>query len=538
MTIYYGRKDYTYNGGDKFFTITFPYIKKEHIEVFINEVKTTNYTYLTDNQISVSDALIANDIVSIRRITPINDRMVKFTNTSILSKDNQNLAQEQMFYAVQENTDKNAEFVEIAEAITNDLIVIDTKVVESNTAASTATAQAVIAVAKAQEAVDAAASMSDATEVVKGRARYATSVEALAGTNDDSTMTPLKVKSLIDYCNRVLENTKAARKDFLIAGSTHSTVKICAGTLIKCTLSSKEYKLKQTEEFEFDAVAKLDTGTVLTAGKDYSIYLVENVAITSGLDFKVSLNGTYPVGFSATTAYKIGGFHTECVSVTSANAPALTPNTYWTTHPAIGYNAGDIIPISIWTLLHRPISEPNGMVYINLLNLWADIYLQSGVNSLTKSLFGGTITDTRSQIQHQADLAQVGKRPMTDYEFMVAAEGSNQRTNIFGSVDPVTTGGHLDTAGERMTSGFFLEDCCGALWQHLITALGGASAGAFAEYPDTARGQYYWNTYYFLAGGSWPAGACCGSWSRDSSYVRSNVFAYIGCRGVSLPLFN
>jgi uncharacterized protein (DUF2237 family) len=396
-----------------------------------------------------------------------------------------------------------------------------------------------VAVNKAQEAIDAAASMSDATETIKGRARFSTNEEAIIALNDESIMTPLKVKSLIDYCNRVLENTKAARKDFLIAGSTHSTVKICAGTLIKCTLSSKEYKLKQTEDFEFDAIAKLDTGTALTTGKDYSIYLVENAVTTSGLDFKVSLNGTYPTGYSATTAYKIGGFHTECASITSENAPALTSNTYWATHPAIGYNAGDIIPISIWTLLHRPISDPSGMAYINILNMWADIYLQSGTGSLTKSVFGGTTTDTRSQIQHQMDLALVGKRPMTDYEFMVAAEGSNQRTTIYGSADAVTTGGHLDTAGKRMISGFFIEDCCGFLWQWLdeIAPVGGGTN--WSTYGDgTTRGQNNGSMPYCLAaGGLWRDGASCGSRSRIGAYTRSRVSTEKGCRGGSLPLF-
>lgn len=110
MTTYYSRVDYPYSGGDKFFTITFPYINKEHIEVFINDVKTTNYTYLTESQISVSDSLSVQDIVSIRRNTPIDDRMVIFTETSLLKKDNQNLAQEQMFYAVQESDDNNEKF--------------------------------------------------------------------------------------------------------------------------------------------------------------------------------------------------------------------------------------------------------------------------------------------------------------------------------------------------------------------------------------------------------------------------------------------
>lgn len=189
---YYGRKDYTYNGGDKFFTITFPYIKTEHVEVYINDVLTTNYTYLTESQISVSDTLTNGDVVSLRRNTPIDKRMVIFSNTSMLNKDNQNLAQEQMFYSVQENTDNNNEFTtqinstisENQANITKEINTfktqinstisevnqaaqtIETTIATVNSAVTTCTNKADIAVAKATEAVDAAATLTGTIEEV------------------------------------------------------------------------------------------------------------------------------------------------------------------------------------------------------------------------------------------------------------------------------------------------------------------------------------------------------------------------------------
>jgi len=58
---------------------------------------------------------------------------------------------------------------------------------------------------------------------------------------------------------------------------------------------------------------------------------------------------------------------------------------------------------------------------------------------------------------------------LEDDEFQAIAAGSNEETNIAGSADPVTTGGHLDTAGRRMISNIGCEDCCGVLWQWLRT---------------------------------------------------------------------
>lgn len=102
MTTYYARKEYTYSGGDAVFSIPFSYINKEHIFVYINGEATENYTYLTDSQIQISDTLMNGDTVVIVRKTPITDRLVVFSNTSMLNKKNLNLAQEQNFDAVQE----------------------------------------------------------------------------------------------------------------------------------------------------------------------------------------------------------------------------------------------------------------------------------------------------------------------------------------------------------------------------------------------------------------------------------------------------
>lgn len=106
MITYYARVDYSYSGDSKF-TIPFSYIKKEHIVVLVNDVKTTNYTYITSSQIEVKDELQAEDVVSIRRTTPIKDKLVSFTDLNILNGETQNLAQEQVFNAVQEMYDKN-----------------------------------------------------------------------------------------------------------------------------------------------------------------------------------------------------------------------------------------------------------------------------------------------------------------------------------------------------------------------------------------------------------------------------------------------
>lgn len=205
-------------------------------------------------------------------------------------------------------------------------------------------------------------------------------------------------------------------------------------------------------EIDFD---DLDTGA-RENGKDYFVYACLPLTGDTPV-LKISLASTYPDGYDADTSRKIGGFHTLCAAVGTIAGHSLT-----------GYAAGSILPASLWDLFHKPAcSDPRGMAYSAEANIWADIYLQSGTGTSTLSANGGTITDNRTWMDHVDDLAAVGKRLLDDGEFQIVAAGSNEETNIAGSTDPVTTGGHSDTAGRRMVSNIGLEDCCGAMYQWL-----------------------------------------------------------------------
>lgn len=348
----------------------------------------------------------------------------------------------------------------------------------------------------------------------------------------DNPLTDI-VKSKINYLK-----LNCYREPFITAGRTHTTFYIKGNTYLKFKMNGYNRVFYNEHDLEYSAISKLDTGTALQNGKQYYIYLVET-GIVNQFDIRVSLNASYPSGFNANNSYCIGGFHTLCVAVTSSNAPALPAGSLWDSHPAIGYSAGDIIPNSIWCETHRPMCNPAGMVYIDLLDLWVDIYLQSGTGTSTRSAYGATITNSRTPIQHLWDMQLVGKRLAQDAEFMIFAEGSNQKTAVQGAAqpNPFTAGGHLDTAGKRMISGYFVEECCGLIWQWLdeVSPHGGSG---WANYGDeNTRGASYGMPYILLAGGPWLDSSNCGSRSRASGSTRSVVYAYAGARGVSLPKF-
>jgi hypothetical protein len=295
---------------------------------------------------------------------------------------------------------------------------------------------------------------------------------------------------------------------------------IKAGTLVRLTTDTDTRFLRVDSDLVIDVTTILDTGTTLQNGKDYYVYLVPSGATDVAL--KVSLNSTYPTGYTSANTRKIGGFHTECVNVGTISG-----------HPLSGWLAGDILPASIWSLSHRPLCSPEGMVFISELNVWVDIYLQSGTGINTKSAYGATVTDTRSWPDHADDMFKVGKTLLTSAEFSCAAEGSNQLTAILGSAAPTpkTSGGHLDTASRRMVSNYGLEECCGFLWQWLDhpSANGGSGWSALPG----SKGQLYGSSYGMLAGGHWYDGASCGSRSRDANAGVGTLSASLGGRGRS-----
>lgn len=272
--------------------------------------------------------------------------------------------------------------------------------------------------------------------------------------------------------------------------------------------------------------ADIDTGAVAN-GKDYYVYAC-NTAGT--LSFKVSLNSTNPTGFTAANSRKLGGFHTLCADVGVIAG-----------HPGTGFTANDIIPVTIWDLKHRPISEPEGMFYDEGTDLWVDIYLASGTGASCASVNGATITDTRNWMDFVDDGHAVKKQLLTDSQFQSAAAGSNEETNIAGSADPTTTGGHSDTAARRMLSHLFMEDGCGALYQWLNeqSAMYDDSIAAGWYDLDGAKGSLYrpvdTNDVKLPAGGDWAEAASCGSRCRGASYFRWHTASYLGARFGAKP---
>ncbi|WP_375609860.1 MULTISPECIES: hypothetical protein, partial [unclassified Bartonella] len=200
-------------------------------------------------------------------------------------------------------------------------------------------------------------------------------------------------------------------------------------------------------------------------------------------------------------------------------------------HPLSGYQAGDILPNSVWCLNHRPHSSPEGMVYDPSTDIWVDIYLQSGTGENTRSSYNVPITTSRSYTEHATDMMRVKKSLLSDKEFISALYGSNEKTSIAGNKAPTPkkTGGYKDTGNRRMISHIGCEDGCGYVWQYL--------SETFPAQTSISGGSIKSSMNVLIGGGSWQQGFYSGPFYRNGQYSRGFKDDKIGARGCSHPRY-
>ena len=103
---------YTGNGSTTQFAITFPYIRKEHIKVYVNYVDTA-YTYVNDTTVQLATAPASPLRVEVRRVTPLANVLVDYTDGSTLIAADLDTSNLQSLYNEQELDDSLKQTVSI-----------------------------------------------------------------------------------------------------------------------------------------------------------------------------------------------------------------------------------------------------------------------------------------------------------------------------------------------------------------------------------------------------------------------------------------
>jgi len=273
----------------------------------------------------------------------------------------------------------------------------------------------------------------------------------------------------------------------------------------------------------------------LAAGTDYAIYVCTDGSIRADASFSA------PSGYTTANSRKIGGFHYAPGGNAAANAG--------------GDTTPQINEYSFWDLKFKPsCPDPRGMTLV-AGGFWVDIYL-TGVDAITNgsskynvtiadvssppkipSLFGGNGTTTYGTLTwfEAMELATAfGKRCLSQQEFMAAMYGTTEATQSGGTDIPTTgvTGTGATSAWNVFTSKWGVVQATGCMWIWGLDRGGPYGAAAWNANTE-GRGSEHNAPNAVLLGGSWDAGAACGSrcshWLHVASFSADSIGSRFSC---------
>jgi hypothetical protein len=108
----YSYNVYTGNGSTTQFTIGFPYIRREHVKVYVAYVDTA-YTYVNNTTVQLATAPTAGQRVEVRRVTPVASVLVDFADGSTLVAGDLDTSNLQHLYIEQELDDYSKQTISI-----------------------------------------------------------------------------------------------------------------------------------------------------------------------------------------------------------------------------------------------------------------------------------------------------------------------------------------------------------------------------------------------------------------------------------------
>lgn len=223
MTQYYSRTDINY-AGDSNFTIPFTYISKDDVHVYVNDTEISTWTWLNDSQINITSTLQTGDVISIRRSTPIDEKIVTYQNMSMVLNDNNlNLSQDQLLDAVQEVYDNNVIFKADTEASFNAYKdTVDTAITAID--------------AKANTAISTANTAKSTADTAKSTADTALANSATAVSNSETAISTANAASTA--ANNAVSTANTASTNASTAVSTANSASSAASTAVSTANSA------------------------------------------------------------------------------------------------------------------------------------------------------------------------------------------------------------------------------------------------------------------------------------------------------------
>lgn len=106
-------KDYTGDGSTTTFSITFDYQKESEISVTVDGVAQSGFTFPSSTQVQLTTAPIDQSLVRVRRTTDLDTREVDFASGSVLTEEDLDNSNIQVFHAAQEAIDTSNDAISL-----------------------------------------------------------------------------------------------------------------------------------------------------------------------------------------------------------------------------------------------------------------------------------------------------------------------------------------------------------------------------------------------------------------------------------------
>ena len=215
---------YTANGSTNQFDITFSYIDRTHIKVYVNNVEDSSFTFINDTRIQTSSMPANAAVVKIDRDTPTTSRLVDFQDGSVLTETDLDKSANQNFFISQETVDEVADKLGKANDGIFDATNVRIKNLATPTSANDAATKDYIDTQTTSAATSATNSANSATAAASSATSAASS--ATSATSSASTATTKASEASTSATNAATSATAAASSATTASGhATTATTK-------------------------------------------------------------------------------------------------------------------------------------------------------------------------------------------------------------------------------------------------------------------------------------------------------------------------
>lgn len=101
----YSWTDVVATEGQQNFAFSIPYLSRDHIHVFVNGQNTEDFSFLLSQVVRLDTPASADDVIRVRRVTPIAEAIVDYADGSLLGEEDLDATALQSLYIAQELSD-------------------------------------------------------------------------------------------------------------------------------------------------------------------------------------------------------------------------------------------------------------------------------------------------------------------------------------------------------------------------------------------------------------------------------------------------